>query len=87
MSNSLQSNDMLLKQNKVLLKKQRLTLNTSIKEGKKNNFKKGDSNFSFNSNIFKMKLLTSDSLSLKDPKLPKLWLELSLFVEACERFF
>lgn len=72
MSNSLQSNDMLLKQNKVLLKKQRLTLNTSIKEGKNNNFKKGDSNFSFNSNIFKMKLLTSDSLSLKDPKLPKL---------------
>lgn len=26
--------------------------------------------------------LTSDSLSLKDPKLPKLWFELSLFVEA-----
>lgn len=27
-------------------------------------------------------MLTSDSLSLKDPKLPKLWFELSLFVEA-----
>lgn len=27
-------------------------------------------------------ILTSDSLSLKDPKLPKLWFELSLFVEA-----
>lgn len=40
MSNSLQSNDMLLKQNKVLLKKQRLTLNTSIKEGKKKILKK-----------------------------------------------
>lgn len=27
-------------------------------------------------------ILTSDSLSLNDPKLPKLWFELSLFVEA-----